>query len=185
MRWLLRALQPTITAMLMVESSTLESSSIQAIAPPILFVFIKQTNGLSQCRPSPPPGCCDTIDAAVRLMQAMLAPECLSPSPSRTLRLVFIQFFFSFFGGTQQLFVHPYACQDDVRTTHFFMAMTTSSLTSATSASRSYHLHVVLVGFYSSHNIHTITMLQLRGMSARRILPSAYSSVSPSLVLPL
>jgi hypothetical protein len=26
-----------------------------------------------------------------------------------------------------------------------------------------YHLHVVLAGFYSSHNIRTITTLQLRG----------------------
>jgi hypothetical protein len=41
--------------------------------------------------------------------------------------------------------------------------MTTSTLTSATLALRIYHLHVVLNGFYSSHNIRTITMLQLRG----------------------
>jgi hypothetical protein len=35
--------------------------------------------------------------------------------------------------------------------------------TSATSASKGYHLHVVLAGFYSSHSIRTITTLQLRG----------------------
>jgi hypothetical protein len=45
--------------------------------------------------------------------------------------------------------------------------MTTS--TSATSVSKGYHLHVVLAGFYSSHNIHAITMLQLCGMSIRWI----------------
>jgi hypothetical protein len=39
--------------------------------------------------------------------------------------------------------------------------MTTS--TSATSASKGYHLHVVLAGFYSSHSIRAITTLQLRG----------------------
>ncbi len=35
--------------------------------------------------------------------------------------------------------------------------------TSATSASKGYHLHVVLAGFYSSHSIRTITTLQLQG----------------------
>jgi hypothetical protein len=39
--------------------------------------------------------------------------------------------------------------------------MTTSTM--ATSASKGYHLHVVLTGFYSSHSIHAITTLQLRG----------------------
>jgi hypothetical protein len=58
--------------------------------------------------------------------------------------------------------------------------MTTTTSTSASLASKGYHMHVVLVGFYSSHNIRTITMLQLWGMSARRIPPSAYSPVSPS-----
>jgi hypothetical protein len=43
------------------------------------------------------------------------------------------------------------------------MAMTTSTLTSATLALRVYHLHVVLIGFYFSHNMHAITTLQLRG----------------------
>jgi hypothetical protein len=73
-------------------------------------------------------------------MQAVLAPECLSPLPSRTLRPVFVQ--------------------DDVRTAQFSMATTTSTSTSAT---RGYHLHVVLAGFYSSHSIRAITTLQLRG----------------------
>jgi hypothetical protein len=61
--------------------------------------------------------------------------------------------------------------------------MTTS--TSATSASKGYHLHVVLAGFYFSHSIRTITTLPLLGMSVCRILPSTYSPVSPSVVLPL
>jgi hypothetical protein len=43
------------------------------------------------------------------------------------------------------------------------MATTTSTSTSATSATRGYHLHVVLTGFYSSHSIRAITTLQLRG----------------------
>jgi hypothetical protein len=59
--------------------------------------FIKQANGLSQRCPPPPPGRRATADAAVGLMQVVLAPECLSPSPSRTIRPVFIQVFFFFF----------------------------------------------------------------------------------------
>jgi hypothetical protein len=42
---------------------------------------------------------------------------------------------------------------------HFSTATTTSISTSATSASRGYHLHVVLADFYSSHSICAITML--------------------------
>jgi hypothetical protein len=89
---------------------------------------------------SPPLGRRATADAAVGLMQAVLAPEHLSPLPSRTLRPVFVQ--------------------DAVRTAQFSMATTTSTSTSAT---RGYHLHVVLTGFYSSHSIRAITTLQLRG----------------------
>jgi hypothetical protein len=92
---------------------------------------------------SPPLGRRATVDAAVELMQVVLASEHLSPLPSRTLRSVFVQ--------------------DDVRTTQFSMATTTSTSTSATSATRGYHLHVVLTGFYSSHSIYAITTLQLRG----------------------
>jgi hypothetical protein len=40
------------------------------------------------------------------------------------------------------------------------MATTTSTPTSAT---RGYHLHVVLAGFYSSYSIRAIMTLQLRG----------------------
>jgi hypothetical protein len=47
-----------------------------------------------------------------------------------------------------------------VRTVYFFAAMTTST---STLASRGYHLHVILTGFYSSHSIRAITTLQLRG----------------------
>jgi hypothetical protein len=56
--------------------------------------------------------------------------------------------------------VYPSARQDDVRTTHFSTATTTST---STSAIRGYHLHVVLAGFYSSHSIRVITTLQLQG----------------------
>jgi hypothetical protein len=42
-------------------------------------------------------------------------------------------------------------------------SMTMTTLTLATSASKGYHLHVVLAGFYSSHSIRAITMLQLWG----------------------
>jgi hypothetical protein len=40
---------------------------------------------------------------------------------------------------------------------------TTTTLTSAISASKGYHLHVVLAGFFSSHSIRAIMTLQLRG----------------------
>jgi hypothetical protein len=63
------------------------------------------------------------------------------------------------------------AHQDDVRTMHFMVTITLT-LTSATLVLRGYHLHVVLIGFYSSHNIRAIT-----------ILPSNYSPISPSVVL--
>jgi hypothetical protein len=78
--------------------------------------------------------------------------------------------------------VYLSARQDDVRTVHFSTATTTSTSTLATLALRGYHLHVVLIGFYYSHNIRAITTLQLRGMSACRILPSTYSPVLPSPV---
>jgi hypothetical protein len=71
--------------------------------------FIKQYNGLSQRCPPPPPGRRATAYAAVRLMQAVLASEHLSPSPSRTLRPVFVQefLFFSFsVGHSSSLYIH-------------------------------------------------------------------------------
>jgi hypothetical protein len=92
---------------------------------------------------SPPLGRRATADATVGLMQAVLAPERLSPLLSRTLRPIFVQ--------------------DDVRTAQFSMATTTSTSTSATSATRDYYLHVILADFYSSHSIRAITTLQLRG----------------------
>jgi hypothetical protein len=98
---------------------------------------------------------------AVGLMQVVLAPECLLPSPSRTLRPVFVQKFF--FGGTQLLYVYPSGHQDDVIAVPFSMATTMSTWTSATSTSRGYHSYVVFTGFYSSHSIRTIMTLQLRG----------------------
>jgi hypothetical protein len=45
--------------------------------------------------PSPPLGCRVIADATIGLMQAVLAPEHLSPSPSHIPRPVFIQGFFS------------------------------------------------------------------------------------------
>jgi hypothetical protein len=57
--------------------------------------------------------------------------------------------------------VYLSARQHDVRTTHFSTATTTSTLTSATLTLRGYHLYMVLVGFFSSHNMHTIMTLQL------------------------
>jgi hypothetical protein len=62
---------------------------------------------------------------------------------------------------------------------------TSRTTTTLTSASKGYHLHVVLAGFYSSHSICAIMTLQLWGMSVLRILPLTYSLVSPSVVLPL
>jgi hypothetical protein len=133
---------------------------------PCLCVFMKQANGSNQCHSPSPPGCCATADAAIGLMQVMLGPERLSTSPSRTLRPVFVQeFLFSFFlfsvGHNSSVYLS--ARKNDVRTMHFFTTRTTSTLTSATSALRGYHIHVVLIGFYYSHNIRVITTLQLQG----------------------
>jgi hypothetical protein len=123
-------------------------------------------------------------------MQAVLTAEHLSPSSSRTLRPVFGQeFLFSFVflflaGHSSSLYLS--VRQDDIRASHFSIATTTSTLTSATLVLRGYHLRVVLIGFYSRHNIRVIMTLQLRGeMSAHRILTLTYSPVSPSMVLPL
>jgi hypothetical protein len=49
--------------------------------------------GTAHACSSPPPGCRTTADAIVGLMQAVLAPEQLSPSPLRTLRPVFVHGF--------------------------------------------------------------------------------------------
>jgi hypothetical protein len=130
-----------------------------------MFIFIEQDDP-SLCLPPRPPGCRTIADAAIGLMQAMLAPKRLSPS--RALRPVFVQssfffFFFFLFSWGRSIFVYLSARQDDVRIAHFSTATTRSTLTSVTLALRDYHLHVVLIGFYSSHNIHAITMLQLWG----------------------
>jgi hypothetical protein len=47
--------------------------------------------GITYVCSSPPLGRRATVDAAVGLMQAVLAPERLSPLPSHTLRTVFVQ----------------------------------------------------------------------------------------------
>jgi hypothetical protein len=49
--------------------------------------------GTTHARSSPPLGRRATADAAVGLMQAVLAPERLLPSPSCTLRPIFVQGF--------------------------------------------------------------------------------------------
>jgi hypothetical protein len=54
--------------------------------------------------------------------------------------------------------VYLSARQDDVRTMDFSTIMTMSTLSSATLALRGYHLHVILVGFYSSHNTRVMTV---------------------------
>jgi hypothetical protein len=83
-------------------SRTLRSVFVQGF-------FIKQANGLSRRCPPPPPGRRATADAGAELMQAVLAPKCLSPSPSHTLRPVFVQefFFFLFLAGhSSSLCIH-------------------------------------------------------------------------------
>jgi hypothetical protein len=56
--------------------------------------------------------------------------------------------------------MYLFACQDDVRTMNFSTTTTTYILTLATLTLRGYHLYVILIDFYSGHNIHAITMLQ-------------------------
>jgi hypothetical protein len=72
----------------------------------------------------------------------------------------FFSFFFLFLVGHNS-FVYLFAHQDDVRIAHFSTVMTTSTLTSATLVLRGYHLHVILVDFYSNYNICAIMTLQL------------------------
>jgi hypothetical protein len=62
---------------------------------------------------------------------------------------------------------------------------TATTSTSATSASRGYRLLGAHTDLYSSHNIRTIMMLRLRGISTRRLLPSASTPVSSCVVPPL
>jgi hypothetical protein len=99
-------------------------------------------------------------------MQVVLASECISPSPSRTLKSVFVPEFFSFvflLSEGHNSYVYLSICQDNIRTTYFSTATSPSILVLATLALRGYHLHVVLIGLSSSHNIRDITTLQLRG----------------------
>jgi hypothetical protein len=61
---------------------------------------------------------------------------------------------------------------------------TMTTLTSAISTSKGYHLYVVLTGFYSSHSIRTITMLQLRGdVSSSDSTFSLFTSLTVSVLL--
>jgi hypothetical protein len=57
-------------------------------------VVVDPGGGTNYACSSPPLGRHTTADATVGLMQAVLAPERLSPSPSHTLRPVFVQGFF-------------------------------------------------------------------------------------------
>jgi hypothetical protein len=105
MRLLLRALQPTILAMLVVEPST--SEMLSWWHHPYMFVIVKQANGPNQRRPLSLSGHRATIDAIVGLMQAVLTPERLSPSPSHTLRPISVQeFFFFSVGHSCSLCIH-------------------------------------------------------------------------------
>jgi membrane-anchored protein YejM (alkaline phosphatase superfamily) len=124
-----------------------------------------------------------SCDAAIRLMQAVLAPERLSSLLSRTLKSIFVHelfflFFFLFLAG-QNIFACLSAHQNDVRTSHFFTTTTTLTLTSATLSLMGYHLHVLLIDFYSSHNIYAITMLQLwRDISSSNSNFNLFSSLT-------
>jgi hypothetical protein len=103
---------------------------------------------------------CHHLQDVAPLMQVVLALKRLSPLPSCTLRPVFVQgFFFFLFSVGHSNSVYLSVHQDDISTTHFFMATTTFTLTSAILVLRSYHLLVILISFYSSHNIHTIMTL--------------------------
>jgi hypothetical protein len=107
---------------------------------------------------SPPLGRRATADGAVGLMQAVLASERLSPLPSRTLRSVFVQ--------------------DDVRTTQFSMAIDYLGYKGLSSVCGTRRF---LLQSQHSHHYDAATTW----MSVRRILPSTYSPVSPSVMLPL
>jgi hypothetical protein len=80
-------------------------------------------------------------------MKAVLTPECLSPLSSRTLRSVFVQeFFFLFifsFSMRQINSVYLSTRQDDVRTSHFSTATTTSTWTPTTLGLRGYRYSLV------------------------------------------
>jgi hypothetical protein len=126
--------------------------------------------------------CCSWADAGRGRSRVPIALTIACSQASLRPGVPFFSFVFLFSAGHSSS-VYLSARQDDVRTTHFSTATTTSTLISATLALSGYHLHVVLVSFYSSHNIRAITTLQLREMSAHRILPSTYSPISPSGVL--
>jgi hypothetical protein len=93
---------------------------------------------------------------------------------------VFVQefFFLLFFLAGHNNSMYLSAHQDDVRTAHFSTAMTMSTLTLVTLALKGYHLHVVLISFYSSHNICAITMLQLRDVSSLDSTFDLFSSLT-------
>jgi hypothetical protein len=127
---------------------------------PCLFIFIKQANGVSVVRyhlhgAAPP-----------QMLQLGRCRSCSLPStyhPCHRILSGQSSSRGSFFLAGHNNSMYLSACQDDVRIVHFSTAMTTSTLTSATLALRGYHLHVVLIGFFSSHNIRAVTTLQLRG----------------------
>jgi hypothetical protein len=147
--------------------------------------FIKQANGLSQHCPPPPLGCCATADAAVGLMQAVLFRERLSPSPSRTLRPVFVQEFFFFLfsvGHSSSLCIHLLVKMMSEQ-------RTSPRLRPRPPRSRLPRLQgAIICMWYSpiSTSVTTFTLLRCCNcgrMSVREILPSTYSPVSPSVVL--
>jgi hypothetical protein len=148
--------------------------------------FIKQANGLSQRCPPPPLGRRATADAAVGLMQAALTPKRISPSPSHTLRPVFVQeFFFFLFSAGHSSFL----C------IHLLVKMMSEQRTSPQLRPRPPRPWLpqlqgaIICMWYSLVSTPVTAFAPLRrcncrGVSVRRILPSTYSPVSPSVVLP-
>jgi hypothetical protein len=136
---------------------------------------------------SPPLGCRATADAAVGLMQAVLAPERLSPLPSHTLRLVFVQEFFFFLfsaGHSSSLCIHLLVKMiSEQRTSPW--------LRSRPSRPRLPRLQgAIICMWYSSVSTPVTAFTPLRrcncgGCQFIGFLPSTYSLVSPSVVLPL
>jgi hypothetical protein len=107
--------------------------------------------------------CCSRVDAGRARSRAPITLIIAYSQNDLHLGVLFFFFFFFLFLAGHGSYMYLSTHQDDVRIAHFSTTMITSTLTSATLALRGYHLHVVLVDFYSSHNIRAITMLQLRG----------------------
>jgi hypothetical protein len=133
----------------------------------------------SQHRLPQPLGHCAIADAAVGMMQAILAPECLSPS--RTLRPVFIQEFFFSARRNWSLCIH------------LLVKMVSEQHTSPhlrphpPRPQLPWHKGAIIYTWYSSVSISVTAYASSRrcnyeGMPARQILPPTCSPVSSSVV---